>query len=283
MKSGFLLIDKDEGLTSNDIDYKVKKIFKTKSVGHLGTLDPFATGLLIIGINKATKLFPILNEDKKTYIATATLFKETDTLDITGKLLNETIKKKITKEDIEEIFTSFLGKSYQTPPKYSAVHINGKRAYSLARENIDFILPKKEITVYSLNLLNFKEDEITFSCKVSKGCYIRQLSYDIFLKLGIISHLKALRRTDIGPYSVSKAKKITDIKEVDLLSCKDMLKDYKVININDDKTLKQVSNGNVLSLSYKDNFIFFRKNNEDLALYKKQDDNKYHLVTFLNF
>lgn len=282
MKNGFLLIDKDENLTSNDIDYKVKKIFKTKSVGHLGTLDPFATGLLIIGVNKATKLFPILSEDKKTYIATASLFKETDTLDITGKLLNETEKKKITEKEVKEVFSSFLGKSYQTPPKYSAVHINGKRAYSLARENIDFSLPKKEINVFSLNLLSFKEDEISFSCDVSKGCYIRQLSYDIFLKLGIISHLKALRRTDIGPYSVLKAKKISNIKEDDLLQCEDMLFDYKIVNISDDKTFKLVSNGNVLSYSYNEKFIFFKKNDEDIALYKKQDDNKYHLVTFFN-
>lgn len=280
MKSGFLLIDKDVSLTSNDVDYKVKRIFNTKKVGHLGTLDPFATGLLIIGVNEATKLFKVIDEEKKSYVATLVLNKETDTLDNTGKIINIVDKKEITEEEILNVFNNMLGKNKQIPPKYSAVHVNGKRAYELARNNVDFKLLEKEIYIYDIKLLNYKNDEITFKTTVSKGCYIRQLGLDIAKKLNTVGYLNYLRREEIGKYKVSDAKKINDINFSSLIKIEDMFKGIKKIDIHNDRLLKLVKNGNILKLDYKEEMIFFKYDDTLIALYKKQDD-KYHLVCLL--
>ena len=280
MKSGFLLIDKDVSLTSNDVDYKVKRIFNTKKVGHLGTLDPFATGLLIIGINEATKLFKVIDEEKKTYVAKLVLNKETDTLDNTGKIINIVDRKEIAEEEILDVFNSMLGKNKQIPPKYSAVHVNGKRAYELARNNVDFKLLEKEIYIYDIKLLDYKNDEITFKTTVSKGCYIRQLGLDIAKKLNTVGYLNYLRREEIGKYKVSDAKKINDVDFSSLIKIEDMFKDIKRIDVQNDKLLKLIKNGNVLKLDYKEETIFFKHDGALIALYKKQDD-IYHLVSLL--
>ncbi len=280
MKSGFLLIDKDVSLTSNDVDYKVKRIFNTKKVGHLGTLDPFATGLLIIGINEATKLFKVIDEEKKTYVAKLVLNKETDTLDNTGKIINIVDRKEIAEEEILDVFNSMLGKNKQIPPKYSAVHVNGKRAYELARNNVDFKLLEKEIYIYDIKLLDYKNDEITFKTTVSKGCYIRQLGLDIAKKLNTVGYLNYLRREEIGKYKVSDAKKINDVDFSSLIKIEDMFKDIKRIDVQNDKLLKLIKNGNVLKLDYKEETIFFKHGDALIALYKKQDD-IYHLVSLL--
>lgn len=281
MKSGFLLIDKDEDLLSNDIDYKVKKIFNTKKVGHLGTLDPFATGLLIIGINSATKLFPYIDEEKKTYRATLVLNKLTDTLDLKGKIIEEKNRKEISIDKINEVFNSMLGKSKQIPPKYSAIHINGKRAYELARNNIDFEIQPKDIYIYDLKLLDFKNDEIIFITTVSKGCYIRTLGLDIAKKLDTVGYLSKLRRLEIGSIKVDDAININEVTTSSLIFPTSLFKDIKIININNDRLLNLVRNGNVLSLKEKDEKLFLRYKDELLALYKKQDDNKYHLASLL--
>ena len=280
MKSGFLLIDKDVSLTSNDVDYKVKRIFNTKKVGHLGTLDPFATGLLIIGINEATKLFKVIDEEKKTYVAKLVLNKGTDTLDNTGKIINIVDRKEIAEEEILDVFNSMLGKNKQIPPKYSAVHVNGKRAYELARNNVDFKLLEKEIYIYDIKLLDYKNDEITFKTTVSKGCYIRQLGLDIAKKLNTVGYLNYLRREEIGKYKVSDAKKINDVDFSSLIKIEDMFKDIKRIDVQNDKLLKLIKNGNVLKLDYKEETIFFKHDDALIALYKKQDD-IYHLVSLL--
>lgn len=281
MKSGFLIIDKAENKTSNQIDYSVKKIFKTKKVGHLGTLDPFASGILIVAINYATKLFPLLEEDKKTYLATIIFNQGTDTLDRTGNLI-EKKNVKIQKEELINVLNSFLGKSKQIPPKYSAVHVNGKRAYLLARENINFEIEPKDIFIYNIKLLNFDEDKAEILTTVSKGTYIRKLAYDIAVKLNTVSYLSNLRRIEVGNIKIDQAIKIDDLKEDDLLPVNYFFKDIKVIDINSTLLLKLIKNGNVISFKSNEKYLFFKHIDEIIALYQKQDDTKYHLVCILN-
>lgn len=281
MKSGFLIIDKAENKTSNQIDYSVKKIFKTKKVGHLGTLDPFASGILIVAVNYATKLFPLLEEDKKTYLATIVFNQGTDTLDRTGNLVDKK-NVKIQKEELINVLNSFLGKSKQIPPKYSAVHVNGKRAYLLARENINFEIEPKDIFIYNIKLLNFDEDKSEILTTVSKGTYIRKLAYDIAVKLNTVSYLSNLRRIEVGNIKIDQAIKIDDLKEDDLLPVNYFFKDIKVIDINSTLLLKLVKNGNVISFNSREKYLFFKHNDEIIALYQKQDDIKYHLVCILN-
>lgn len=281
MKSGFLIIDKDENKTSNQIDYSIKKIFNTKKVGHLGTLDPFASGILIVAINYATKLFPFLEDDRKTYLATIVFNQETDTLDRTGNLINKK-NVKIQKEELLNVLNSFLGKSKQIPPKFSAVHVNGKRAYLLARENIDFEIEPKDIFIYDIKLLNFNEDKAEILTTVSKGTYIRKLAYDIAVKLNTVSYLSSLRRIEVGNVKIDSAVKIDDIKEDYLLPVNYFFKDIKVIDITSTLLLKLIKNGNVISFNSNENYLFFKHNNEIIALYQKKDDIKYHLVCILN-
>lgn len=281
MKSGFLIIDKAENKTSNQIDYSVKKIFKTKKVGHLGTLDPFASGILIVAVNYATKLFPLLEEDKKTYLATIVFNQETDTLDRTGNLVDKK-NVKIQKEELINVLNSFLGKSKQIPPKYSAVHVNGKRAYLLARENIDFEIKPKDIFIYNIKLLNFDEDKAEILTTVSKGTYIRKLAYDIAVKLNTVSYLSNLRRIEVGNIKIDQAVKIDDLKEDNLLPVNYFFKDIKVIDINSTLLLKLIKNGNVISFKSNEKYLFFKHIDEIIALYQKQDDTKYHLVCILN-
>lgn len=281
MKSGFLIIDKDENKTSNQIDYSIKRIFNTKKVGHLGTLDPFASGILIVAINYATKLFPLLEDNKKTYLATIVFNKETDTLDRTGTLINEK-DVSIQKEELVKVLKSFLGESKQVPPKYSAVHVGGKRAYLLARENIDFEIQPKDIFVYDIKLISFKDNIAEVLMTVSKGTYIRKLAYDIAVKLNTVSYLSSLKRVEFGNININDAIKIDDLKQENLLPVNYFFKDIKVIDINSPLLLKLIKNGNVFSFDSNEKFLFFKNDGEIIALYQKQDDNKYHLVCILN-
>lgn len=273
MKSGFLVIDKEEGKTSTDIDRAVKKALHEKKVGHLGTLDPFATGLLIIGVNDATKLFTLIEEDKKTYTAILKLGQSTDTYDHLGKVIEEKEIHPFTKEDILKVFNSFIGKTEQIPPKYSAKHINGKRAYDLALQGFDVELKPQQIEIFSLDLFDYSFDTIKFKATVSKGTYIRTLGFDIAKKLNNIGYLLKLRRNNIGNISESDSIKESDISDEKLIPLNKFF-NYKTIEVIDPLLQKKIKNGNPLSLNENDDFIFFQIDDNLVALYKKVE-NKY--------
>lgn len=272
--SGFFLIDKDSSYSSNDIDCLLKRKINVRKAGHLGTLDPFASGLLVIGINDATKLMTILDDSKKTYIATLKLGKETDTLDRDGKVIAEKEIPQLNEAKIKDCLSQFLGKQKQTVPHYSAKHINGVRSYLLARENKDFKAPEIDIDITKIELLSFTEDTIVFKAEVSKGTYIRSLGRDIAYRLNTIGYLEELRRTDVSSLCVANAKKISDTTISDMISVKDMFKDIKVHDCNEYET-KKVRNGCPLTLPYSDEYIFTESEGNITALYKKQEDGKY--------
>lgn len=275
MKSGFLLIDKDASMTSQAVDREVKHRLEEKKVGHLGTLDPFATGLLIIGVGDATKLFPLLEEEKKTYLATLKLGSITDTLDPTGKILEE---KKITpfdREKAEKAFRSFLGKQKQIPPKFSAVHINGKRAYQLAIKDLPVEIREKDIEIYDLSLISLSENTITFRATVSKGTYIRSLGRDIANRLSNLGYLISLRREKIGEFDVRDASQLKDISDSSLISFQKMT-GFPTIQIPDGRILEKARNGNPLRLADQNQpYVFLADEKNTIALYRKEKENNY--------
>lgn len=240
-----LLINKDINWTSRDVCNKIQHLFHTRKVGHSGTLDPFASGLLLVTINKACKIIPYLDNLKKTYIGEIKLGEETDTLDLTGKIIKEKEVTKLNKKDIEEAFNNyFLGEIEQIPPIFSALHYDGQRLYDLARNGISNIeIKPRKITIYSLKLISFQKDKIKFECVCSTGTYIRSLARDIAYKLNTFGHLISLERIRIGDFNISNAKRIEEINENDGLSVKEALKHLKSIQLENEDDVKKVKNG----------------------------------------
>lgn len=271
--NGLFLIDKMPGQTSREIDDYLKKIFSLNGVGHLGTLDPFASGLLIIGINEGTRVFPFLEEEKKTYEATLLLGERTDTGDNLGKVMEKKTIPHLDKETIEKTFRGFLGKQKQLPPQYSAKHIDGKRAYDLAREGIKVELKEQDIEIYSLELISFNGNEISFQCQVSKGTYIRVLGEDIAQKLGTVGHLISLRRTKIGAFDVSQAKRMDEVSKKDIIPLIKCLPESETLFV-DDKTADKAMNGIRLELKGRESKYAFLCNDigKPLAIYEKKGD-----------
>ena len=273
MKNGILLIDKEKGFTSRDVVNLVSKKLGTKKVGHTGTLDPLATGLMIICVNKATSLVELITSEDKEYIAKVKLGINTDTLDITGNILEENYNYELEKNFLENTIKSFLGSYLQEVPMYSAIKVNGKRLYEYARKNISVELPKRMVTIKEIELIDFNKESFTFKVKVSKGTYIRSLIRDIGNKLGILMTMEELRRTKIEKYSITNAKKIEDINEEDIIPIEKFLELKKVYV--DDYLEKKVLNGVRLKNIYNSEMImFFNKNDKLLAIYQSNEKNE---------
>lgn len=273
--NGIILIDKPKDYTSRDIVNIVSKKLQTKKVGHTGTLDPLATGLLVLCIGKTLKLSELLVSTKKEYIATMTFGIETDTLDITGNIVKRDSKtKKITTKDIETVLKKYTGKIIQEVPKYSSVKVNGKKLYEYARKGEEVALPKREVEIFNIEPLSeINNNTFTFKCTVSKGTYIRSLIRDIGVSLGTYATMSALRRTKQGIFNIEDAYTLEDIENNNykILDAKDVLKLPKVIV---DKNLEfKVKNGQVLTKFFKeDKAMIINQNNELLAIYQKKDD-----------
>ena len=266
-----IAIDKPKDYTSRDIVNIVSKKLNTKKVGHTGTLDPLATGILVICTNKYLKLVENLMNHDKEYIAEVELGIETDTLDITGNILNKK-DKEINKEELVKVLDSFLGKSIQEVPKYSAVKVNGKKLYEYARNNIEVELPKKEIEIYSIELLDFNNNnnKFTFKCHVSKGTYIRSLIRDIGYKLDTYACMTNLRRTKLGKVTLEDINTLNDIENNNIkeLYPIDILELDKEI-ITDDKIITKIKNGCKLKKNINSNeILFIDKDNNILAIYE---------------
>ncbi len=270
---GIIIIDKPKDYTSRDIVNIVSKSIGVKKVGHTGTLDPLATGVLVIVVGRATKLVNYLTSTYKEYIARMVFGIDTDTLDITGEVLSEE-SIKINESDVLTVLNKYQGKYIQEVPKYSAVKVNGKKLYEYARSGLEVELPKKEVDIKVIDKLNFFEVDnkcyLDFKTLVSKGTYIRSLIRDIASELNTVGVMTELRRTKQGKYSVEEAYTLEEVK----------VGNYKLIPIIDifDNNIKEevpseyehrINNGNKIP-NYKNvNEILFVKNNKAIALYKK--------------
>ena len=209
--NGIIIINKPIGYTSRDVVNIIGKQLKTKKVGHTGTLDPIASGVLVVTVGRYTKLGNMLTSLDKEYIAEIKLGIKTDTLDITGKVLEEKTFD-IKENDIREVLNSFIGKYNMEVPKYSAIKVNGKKLYEYARNNIDVKLPIKEVEIKSIELLEYKDDIIKFKTKVEKGTYIRSLIRDICKKLNTIGTMNNLIRIKQGNFNIEESYTIDEIK-----------------------------------------------------------------------
>lgn len=275
MKSGILIIDKEQNKTSRDVVNDICKIFHTKKVGHTGTLDPLATGVLVVAVNEGCKLIEFLTSDEKEYIAEAVIGESSDTLDVTGNI-KEQKTKECTREEIEAALVSFLGTYEQEVPKFSAVHVNGKRLYEYARNEEEVKLPTRTVTIKDIKLLDLKIEEghqvFSFQVTVSKGTYIRSLIRDIGEKLNTSCIMKNLRRTRQGNFKIEDAKKVQDIQECDIISLKNALASLKSRTIKDEQLIKRIKNGAKLPCSIEDTTCFLDEKENLLAIYVKQDN-----------
>ena len=208
-----LNIHKPVGWTSFDVVKKIRGIVREKKVGHGGTLDPFAEGVLIIGTGKDTKQLHTITAEDKSYTATLQLGELTDTLDTEGKILERQSIPEMQQNKIEQVLNSFLGTSMQIPPMYSAKKVNGQRLYKLARKNIEVEREPVEVQIRDIHLIEFKENQITFSLTCSKGTYVRVLGKDIAEKLGTVGHLISLIRTQVGGFSIDEAQTIPEFED----------------------------------------------------------------------
>lgn len=269
--NALLIINKPKDYTSRDIVNIISKKFQTKKVGHNGTLDPLATGVLVICLNRYTKLNEILSSKYKEYIATVKLGIATDTLDITGNVL-EKRNIKLNKKDLINTLNKYITTYNQEVPIYSAVKVNGKKLYEYARKKEQVNLPKKEVQIKQIDLLNFNNDEFTFKCLVSKGCYIRSLIRDILNDLNVIGTMSNLQRTKQGVFSIKQANNLEEILKDNykLYKIKDIL-DIPKVTIKDD-LLKKVYNGVSIKGNYPDTVLFVDENDEEIAIYKKDND-----------
>ncbi len=214
MVFGFLNIKKPKGITSHDVVAKIRKVAKIKQVGHTGTLDPFAEGVLPICVGKATRLIEYLPDDKE-YIATVQFGKNTDTYDIDGVVIAE-FDKKVNREEILSALKAFQGEITQLPPVYSAIKVNGKKLYDYARAGQDVEIQPRKVFIHNAELLDFDEENQTARLKVacSKGTYIRSIAYDLGKILNCGAYLSELLRTKAGKFCIEKALNLEDLKEV---------------------------------------------------------------------
>ena len=261
---GFIIVDKPDGITSHDVVSKLRKKLKIKRIGHTGTLDPIATGVLPICIGICTKASDFLVADEKIYEATIKLGVLTDTSDITGNIIEE--KKVDIKElPIENVIYSFIGKQKQKPPIYSAVKVNGKKLYEYAREGKKVEIPEREIEIFDIKLkhIDVQNNLIDITVHCSKGTYIRSLCVDIGTKLGTIATMQSLRRIQSGIFNIDKAIKLDEINEATkLITLEDVFKMKKKIILKDFEILKLL-NGVKLKKDLKDEIyrIYDFKNN----------------------
>ena len=265
---GILVINKPKGITSYDVIRKVSKILGIKKIGHTGTLDPIATGVLVLTIGSYTKVSELLVSTDKEYIATAKLNILTDTLDTSGKEIAKG-DKKIDRDTLEKVLNSYQKTYLQEVPIYSAVKVKGKKLYEYARNNEDVVLPKKEVTIKEIEPLEYNEDTFKFRCVVSKGTYIRSLIRDIGDSLGTCAVMSELNRTRQGKFTLDEAYSLEDIEKDNykLLALDDVL-EAEVIEV-DYELFNKIKNGSKLENTFniKDKVIF-KYNNQILALYK---------------
>ena len=239
---GVIVINKEKGFSSHDIVNKLRKILNTKKVGHAGTLDPNATGVLVVLVGAGTKLSKFLIEHDKTYIATIKLGEKRNTKDEEGEIIEEKEINRSTlkKENVKNVLSSFIGKQMQVPPIYSAIKVKGKKLYEYALNNEKVEIEPREINIYDIELIGLKEDEIKFSVHCSKGTYIRSLCEDIAEKLENLGYMKDLIRTRVNRFSIDNSvtlKELEENKDNKQFVEKQIIKIEEIFEKNDNITL----------------------------------------------
>lgn len=273
--NGIIVINKPKEYTSHDVVAKVKKILNIKKVGHTGTLDPNATGVLPLLLNTGTKLSKYLIEHDKEYEVTLELGIKTDTADIEGNVIKKEEVNWEKLNDIEETLNTFLGEQTQIPPIYSAIKVNGKKLYEYARSGQNINIEPRNIQIYKIELqkIDKQKNEINFRVHCSKGTYIRSLCEDIAQRLGTIGYMKELKRTKVGNFTISEAVKIEEIEnnkeqiiKEKLISIEKFFESKESIKLNK-KQLDKFLNGVKIRIDKQENICrIYNENNEFIGI-----------------
>lgn len=252
---GLFIVDKPDGLTSLEIVKEVKQRFGVKKAGHIGTLDPFATGVLPIVINEGTKLVPFLEQEPKEYEGTLKLGEETKTDDLTGEVVSRKPWESVMPQAIQEAFQTFSGKIYQIPPMFSAIKVQGQPLYRLARKGIEIERKEREVKIFQIQIDEMNLPYVDFKVSCSKGTYIRTLAKDIGRKIGCGAHLCQLRRVRSGPFTLDSAipwrrlKDLTDLQALQpwLISLEEALPRLPEL-VGNERLVKKVRFGNEMAV-----------------------------------
>ncbi|BDV02587.1 MAG: tRNA pseudouridine synthase B [Candidatus Hepatoplasma vulgare] len=265
----FYILNKEKGITSNDLVIKLKKKLNIKSIGHSGTLDPFAEGIIILATEGEKKLLSRFLEERKTYSGKIYFGKTTDTLDPTGKITEEKEIKDLDENILKEIIEKdFLGKIIQTPPIYSAKKINGKKAYEYARESKEISLKEGEKEIYSFSIKKESNNTFSFLIEVSSGTYIRKIAYDLGQKLNIPSMLLELKREKIGNVSLENAQNIEE--NLKAYSSNELL-NFRILNVSKEM-IKKVLEGKEVDIPLTEKEIIVKNENIEVLLKKVKKD-----------
>lgn len=254
--NGIIIIDKPLGRTSHDMVYEMRKVTGIKKIGHTGTLDPMATGVLPVCIGSATKMADMLTLSDKSYIAELVLGRTTDTQDADGKVLTE-CEVNCSEEEIRCAVNSFVGEIEQVPPMYSAIKQNGKKLYELARQGIEIERKPRKVTINSIDILEISGERVKIDVSCSKGTYIRTLCEDIGKKLGVGAYMNTLRRTRTGQFTIEESHTLSEIKELKenggiesiMIPADRMFAEYPSVTLNP-KQVKSVTNG--VAMTYRE-------------------------------
>jgi len=210
---GIVVVNKPSGMTSHDVVSHARRRFKMRRIGHAGTLDPLATGVLILLVGRGTKLFNNFEPFDKAYKATLILGTRTTTADIEGKVIEQAPYAHISSQDVKETFKQFMGEIEQTPPMVSAVKVNGRRLYELARKGIEVERQARQVRIDILDLLEFEPPQVRFYLECSKGTYVRKLAEDVGERLGCGACIAQIERTKVGPFKIEEAVTLEELNE----------------------------------------------------------------------
>ena len=273
MIDGVVLVNKPIGITSFAAVKKVSKQLHAKKVGHCGTLDPFASGLLIVTINNATKIARFIESQSKEYIATLVLGIRTDSGDNTGKVIKRLKPPKFEVLQLNDVIKSFIGKQTQIPPMHSAIKVNGQKLYELARKGKTIDRQPRPIEIYDIKLLKYRGNTLTFKVNCTKGTYIRTLAEDLATRLGCVGHLKNLERTAIGDFLLADAKNIDKLTVLDdIIPISQALKSMSKHIVSKDE-LSLVNNGAALVIDQDEEYVLvINQQSTPLAIYQKDGD-----------
>lgn len=263
---GIILVNKPSGMTSHDVVNKLRRILKTKKVGHCGTLDPDATGVLVVCVNKATKVLQFLTSESKEYVATLSLGTSTDTYDASGKIIETKEFYALDNNEIVACFNNFIGSQEQKPPIYSAIKVNGKKLYEYARAGEQVEVPTRSVTVNHLEILKIENNLIKFKVGCSKGTYIRSLCYDLAKALGYPGHMKDLIRTKSGNFSLENCFTLEQIEngEYTTVSLEEALNSYQQLVVDDEKI---IFHGKKIKSDLNEQVVILNRQGKVLAMY----------------
>lgn len=281
MLNGVFLIDKELGVTSRALDNRIGKLFKIKKVGHVGTLDPLATGLMLVAVGEGTKAIPFMEDARKEYVATFKLGMLTTTLDLEGEVVTDDLLPELDLTFLQSVLDKFKGKISQIPPLTSAIKVGGVPLYKYAHKNIDFEVPAREVKIFELELVAYEHPYFTIRTLVSSGTYIRTLGNDIAKLCGTFATTTALRRTKVGTFSVNQAKVIENLGEDDIITIGEFLTHIPSVEINADQ-FNKVKVGAQISLNTQEVVVKVYYQGKLLALYTKTEEQTFKCLRGFN-